>query len=336
MRDAHVPKEFAATPHFAPRPVRWPTDHPAARIAWEQFVFPRDLRHDGVTLLHGPINALPVAWHGKAVATILDLTFLRMPDAFNRSNRAYLAWMVRFVARRADAIIAISEATRRDAIQMLGADPHRVHRVYCGVEERFHPRSTSELAEFRSVRGLPERFILYLGTLEPRKNLVRLIEAYARLRRRNAVTMPLVVAGASGWGHHQVFARAAELGVGDDVQFVGFVPENEKPLWYNAADFFVYPSLFEGFGLPVLEALACGTPVVTSNRSSLPEIVGEAAVMVDPTSTTAIAEGIQRVIEDSALRRRLSDLGPPQASQFTWKRMASETQAVYRGVLGDS
>ena len=333
VREAHVPPELSPTRRFRIRPSRWPTDHPMARIAWEQLVLPRLLDADRVSLLHGPVNAVPLVWRGKSIVTILDLAFLAMPSAFNRANRAYLIWMVHLAARRADRVITISESTRQDVIRLLHVDPQRVVRVHLGVDARLRPIDDQRaLAAFRSLHGLPDGYILYLGTIEPRKNLVRLIDAYAELRRRGVTTWPLVLAGGRGWGDDPIFQRAEQTGLGESIRFVGFVRDDEMPLWYNAASLFVYPSEYEGFGLPPLEALACGTPVVASNSSSLPEVLGEAAVLVDPTATSAIVEGMQRLIEEESLRARLSSAGPPQAKAFTWQRMAGETLAVYRAV----
>ncbi len=329
-----IPPELEPNEHFRIRSATWRTANPAIRVAWEQLVFPRILRHDGVTLLHGPINALPLGWTGPSVVTILDLTFLLMPAAFRRASRTYLKWMVRTAARRADRVITISESTRRDVIRLLGTPPDRIIRVYCGVDARFHPSQDSkELAEFRGAMDLPNEFILYLGTIEPRKNLIRLIDAYAELRNRRATDLPLILAGGRGWGDDEILRHAGETGLGDAIRFPGFVPEDQIPLWYNAATIFAYPSEYEGFGLPPLEALACGTPVVASDRSSLPEVLGDSAVLVDPASVEAIADGIQRVLEDGALRSRLIDGGPRRAQGFSWERMAEETLAVYRSVI---
>jgi glycosyltransferase involved in cell wall biosynthesis len=260
-----------------------------------------------------------------------------MPDAFKRANRVYLRWMARFSARRADQIITISESTRQDVIRWLGARPNKVRAIHCGVEPRFKPmRDEARLTTFRTARGLPENFILYLGTIEPRKNLIRLIDAYADLRRRGVTQWPLILAGGRGWHDTPILEHAAQADLGEALQFAGFVPDEEQPLWYNAATLFVYPSEYEGFGLPPLEALACGTPVVASNSSSLPEVVGDAAVLVDPTRSSAIADGIQRVLEDKPLRERLAEAGPEQSKAFTWRRMAEETLAVYRLVMRPS
>lgn len=333
LSDTLLPGELAERERFLVRQTNWPTHIPAVRIAWEQIVLPHQLKRDRVTLFHGAINALPVAWTGPSVVTILDLTFLLMPHAFNRRNRAYLHWMVRHTARRADQIITISDATRHDVVHLLGAEPQRVTRVHCGVDERFKPmRGTAVLDAFRRKRGLPDRFILYLGTIEPRKNLIRLIDAYLDLRRDGRIDLPLILAGGSGWRNDDISKRIADAGPQSGVFRVGYVPEEDLALWYNAADLFVYVSEYEGFGLPPLEALACGTPVVASNCSSIPEVVGNAAMLVDPTDVDSIADGMRQVLDDRVLHAHLSAAGPERASSFTWKRMAEETLAIYRTV----
>lgn len=329
----HIPVDLQPSERFVLRRSRWPTWRPAVRVLWEQSVWPALLRRDGIDVAHGVANVLPIAWSGPSVVTIHDLSFLLEPGTFPRSNRAYLAWMVALATRRADRIIAVSESTRRDVIRLLGAPPEKVERVYEAADARYQPRQENELAAFRQAHRLEAPFILFLGTVEPRKNVVRLIDAYAELRRRGCTNWPLVIAGGVRPGNEGVRGHAIAAGLGDVVRFVGFIPEMEKPLWYNCACLFVYPSLYEGFGIPVLEALACGTPVVASDRSSIPEVVGEAGVLVDPTEVLSIAEGMQRVLEDSRLRERLRSAGPPQASKFNWRRAAEETLGVYRAAV---
>jgi glycosyltransferase involved in cell wall biosynthesis len=182
---------------------------------------------------------------------------------------------------------------------------------------------------------LPEQFVLFLGTLEPRKNIGRLIASYAALRERRGggATPKLVIAGGKGWFYENLFAEVSQRGLEDDVLFTGFVPSEELVWWYRSALMFVYPSLFEGFGLPVLEALACGTPVITSNASSLPEVAGDAALLVDPHDTESLVSAMQRLLNDSELRAALSEAGVRQARLFPWSRTAAGTAAVYRDAL---
>lgn len=316
-----VPAGLEETPTFRVLPSGWPSDRPAARIVWEQVVQPLLLRRLRPDVLHGLSYALPLAHVGAMVVTVLDLSFLRFPQYFNRANRVYLGAMTRLAVRRARRVIAISEFTRTEIVRLLGVPPERVAVVHCGVDERFRPvRDPAVLETFRRERGLPERFILYLGTIEPRKNLERLLDAYARIRRH--LPHKLVLAGGRGWKAEGVYARIAALDLERDVLLPGYVPMEEQPLWYNGADVYVYPSLYEGFGLPPLEAMACGTPVVASWTSSLPEVVGEAGVQVDPESVEDIVRGLRIVLEDPERRAALQAAGQERARPFTWEAAA--------------
>ncbi len=360
----HDPR-FEAPEGLTVRRSRWDTVSPWRRIAWEQTRLAVESRR--LHLLHGLAFATPLTAACPTIVTVPDLSFLRFPEAFRPFQRAYLSLITRISTRRAARVIAISESTRQDVIALCGVAPERVVVVPVGVTEAFCPAPPGQVAEFRRRKGLPERFILYLGTLEPRKNLARLIEAFGMWRRppsippargeeararsetgpssamegsgrsltEPGVGVKLVIAGAKGWYYEQIFSRVRELGLDDDVIFPGFVPGDELPWWYRAAELFVYPSLFEGFGLPVLEALACGTPVVTSQASSLPEVAGDAALLAPPDDTGALAAAIGRVLGDPALRAQLRTAGPHQAARFSWQRTAAETIAVYRSVLDD-
>jgi glycosyltransferase involved in cell wall biosynthesis len=310
-----------------------PTYRPLARIVWEQTVLPVALRRLGIDLLHAPAYVAPLVLPCPSVVTFHDLSFYLLPDAFNRQNRIYLRTLSRLTAKRARRVIAVSEATRQDLVHLLDVDPTRIDVVYNGVDERFRPEANSErLARFRRERGLPEQFILYLGTLEPRKNIPTLLRAYAAARQRG-LTAPLVLAGGRGWRDQTIEPLIEELGMTGAVRLVGFVPMDEQVLWYNAATLFAFPSRYEGFGFPVLEAMACGTPVVASNRSALPEVVGDAGVLVDPDEPEALAEVLVSVVHDDAWREDLARRGRQRAEQFTWDEAARATFESYRRAL---
>jgi glycosyltransferase involved in cell wall biosynthesis len=311
---------------------RLPTSRPVVRIFWEQAVQPFALRKERVDLLHALAFVTPLFSPCPSVVTIYDLSFLLYPENFERSKRSYLGLFTRFSVRRARRIIAISESTKRDVVRLLGVPPEKVETVYCGLDEAFHPLAEDQVAAFRSKRGLPERFILFVGTIEPRKNVTRLIEAFADLRFA-ICDLRLVIGGAKGWFYQDVFARVRELGLEGEVMFPGYIPVSELPLWYNAAELFVYPSLYEGFGLPPLEALACGTPVVVANTSSLPEVVGEAGLAVDPLDVEGLAEAMRRVLGDGALRQEMRERGLQRAQGFSWTKTAQETVQVYRRAM---
>ncbi len=313
---------------------RWNTRSPWRRIVWEQTRLAARARQ--LDLLHGLAFVAPVAARCPTVITVHDLSFLRFPDAFRPFNRAYLSLFTKLSTRRAARVIAVSESTRQDVIAFCGVPAERVVVVPNGVDAVFCPAEPAEIARFRAQKGLPERFILFLGTLEPRKNLVRLLEAYAQWRRTADQTVKLVLAGGKGWYYDTIFARVAELGLVDDVFFPGYVPVEELPWWYRAAELFVYPSLFEGFGLPVLEAMACGTPVITARASSLPEVAGDAAVLVDPKRSDELAAAMNDLLNDRIQRAALRAAGLARAAHFSWAHTATATAEVYRDVLAVS
>ena len=310
-----------------------PTDRAPVRIAWEQALAPIAALRARLDLLHGPVNALPLAAPCRGVITIHDLAFLAHPDAFTPAKRRYLTAMTGLSARRAGRIIAVSAFTRDEIARRLGVPARKIAVVHNGVDGAFRPLPAEAVARFRAEQRLPERLILCVGTLEPRKNLDGLVRAYALLRQQAPDTPPLMLAGATGWGFQPLFGLVEELGLKEHVHFPGFVPQADLPLWYAAADVFVYPSLYEGFGLPPLEAMACGAAVIASSASSLPEVIGDAGLLVPPRDYGAIADALQRVLTDATLREDLRQRGIARAAEFTWQRTAEATASVYRDVL---
>lgn len=314
---------------------RWPTQRPLVRIVWEQLLQPLALRQANIELLHALAFVAPLAAPCPFVVTVYDLSFLRYPEAFRPFNRWYLRHFTGRSVKRAKAVITISESTRQDVITMLGAPAERVHTIYCGADENFRPLPAVEVAAFRAAKGLPEQFVLFLGTLEPRKNVDGLIRAYAQWRIQEGHAPPLIIAGGKGWYYRHIFSLIESLNLTTAVRFADYVPQSELPLWYNAASLFVYPSHFEGFGLPVLEAMACGTPVITSSTSSLPEVAGTdgTAVLVNPADTAALADAMQRVMSDVNLRANMTACGLTRAAGFRWEKTAQETVEVYQKVM---
>jgi glycosyltransferase involved in cell wall biosynthesis len=320
---------------------RWPTQRPMARIAWEQTALSLWSRRLGLDLLHATVNVSPWFAGCPAVVTVPDLSFLRYPEAFPPFQRLYLRTQTRRSVHAARRVIAISAATQRDVVELLDVPAERVDVVHVGIDETFSPAPAGQVEAFRRQKGLPPRFILYVGTLEPRKNLVRLVQAFQQVKARPEhgdraganQDLKLVLGGGEGWYYQDIFDEVARLDLEGEVMFPGYVPNQELAWWYRAAAVFAYPSLMEGFGLPVGEALACGTPVVTSDLSSLPEVAGDAALLVDPTSVDSMADALHRLLVDDDLARELSARGPQQAARFTWHRTALETVAVYRQAL---
>jgi glycosyltransferase involved in cell wall biosynthesis len=252
-----------------------------------------------------------------------------MPEKFPPAQRLYLNSFTAHSARRARRVIAISESTRADVVRLLGVPADRVDVAYPGLGPEFRPLPPTEVDSFRQRRGLPARFVLYLGTLEPRKGLATLIRAFALLRAAQP-DLHLVLAGGQGWGYEELFALVQTLKLEGAVHWPGYVPAGELPWWYNAAAAFAYPSSYEGFGIPVTEALACGRPVVTTSVSSLPEAAGDAALLAPPGEAPALAEALTR-----ALDLRPSELarGPAHAARFTWEATAAQTVDSYRRAL---
>jgi glycosyltransferase involved in cell wall biosynthesis len=309
---------------------RWPTSRAPVRVLWEQLVQPWVLRRIKASLMHGPVFIAPLLTPCPTVVTIHDLSFIRLPDLFRPANRLYLKVLTRLSAQRARRLIAVSAHTAAETTHLLGVSPERIDVVYHGVDPAFRPLPADEVAAFRQHQGLPERFVLAVGTLEPRKNQARLVEAFAHIRDDQ---VKLVLVGGKGWLHDELFARVEELRLDREVIFPGYVMNDELPMWYNAATVFAYPSLYEGFGMPVLEAQACGTPVLTSNIPPLPEAAGDAALMVDPYDVEALTAGLNRLLTDEPLRQALRERGLAHASQFSWTNTARETTCVYRRAL---
>jgi glycosyltransferase involved in cell wall biosynthesis len=299
-------------------------------MLWEQLLQPVALVRRRIDVLHSLGYVQPMLCSKRSVVTVHDLSFLRFPEAFNRSNRNYLRLFTTLSVRRANRVIAVSESTKRDLVDLLGIPAAKITVVYHGVEEEFRPFTSSTIADFRCKLGLPEHFVLYCGTLEPRKNVDGLIAAFAKVKREARLPHKLVLAGAKGWRYERIFALVEELGLKDEVIFPGYLAYGEQPLWYNAADVFVYPSLYEGFGFPPLEAMACGTPVISSDVSSLPEVVGDAGLLVDPGERDELADAIRKVLMDHELRLAMGKAGLLRASEFTWSRAAARTVEVYQ------
>jgi glycosyltransferase involved in cell wall biosynthesis len=302
-----------------------------ARVAWEQVALPRAARSAGVDVLHSPVYAGPLLYSSPQIVTLHDLSFYLFPHLFPPVRRCYLQCMTRATTRRADAVIAVSESTARDAIQILGLPPERVHVIPNGVNPSLHPPSADEIAALRDRYELPERYVLYLGTLEPRKNLPTLIEAYG-MARHSGIEHGLVIAGGKGWYDEPIYEAVRVTGFEEDILLIGYVPSEHLAALYGGADLFVYPSLYEGFGLPPLEAMACGVPVLVSNVSAMPEVVGKGGVTVNPREPKQIAEAMLSLLGDEDRRRVLAEAGLERAARYSWENTARLTAALYREV----
>ena len=293
-----------------------------------------ELRKNPVDVLHVQFTAPPFC-PCPVVVSIHDLSFEHLPQTFNRRSRTQLRLTVRHSARRAARILSLSEHTRRDIIETYGINEDHVNAIPLAAPDHFAPvHDSEELQRVRHNYGIDGEYILSVGSIQPRKNLARLIKAYASLRGDGSIDkLPqLVLAGKCAWLYDETLRALDESGAKEAVILTGYVPEGDLPALYSGALCFVYPSYFEGFGLPPLEAMKCGAPVIVGDRTSLPEVVGEAALMVDPFDVEAIAAAIKRLIKDSDLRTELSVKGQERANTFNWLETARRTLAVYQQV----
>lgn len=324
FRDTPAPGLFPACSHVEQRVIPWPR-------AWTHLRFAAALWRSRPDVTFVPAHTLPLWFPGPAVVTVHDLGYVYFPEAHPPLARRYLAWSTRHSVRRASRIIVDSLATARDLSAHYHVPQHRISLVYPGVDPSLAPvRDSERLAAVRRRYGLPERYLLFVGTLQPRKNIARLVRAYALWREQSGMReVGLVLAGPRGWLYDPVWTAGAP-----DVVMTGYVADADVPALYSGALALLFPSLHEGFGFPVLEAMRCGTPVITSNTSSLPEVAGDAALLVDPRDVQAIAAAIDRVVADEALRASLVERGFQQAATFTWERAAQQTLRVLERAAG--
>jgi glycosyltransferase involved in cell wall biosynthesis len=297
-----------------------------------------ELRKHPVDVLHVQFTAPPFC-PCPVVVSIHDLSFEHLPHTFNRRSRTQLRLTVRHSARRAARILSLSEHTRRDIIETYRIAPDRISAIPLSAPSHFaRVQDNRELQRVRHNYGIDGDYILSVGSIQPRKNLARLVQAYASLRDSNSADkLPkLVLVGKCAWLYDETLRALDQTGVKEAVVLTGYVPETDLPALYSGALCFVYPSYFEGFGLPPLEAMKCGAPVLVGNRTSLPEVVGDAALAVDPFDVDAIANALRRLIGDSALRNELSLKGQERARTFDWRETARKTLRVYEEVARES
>ncbi len=309
--------------HQPPAPRHWPTGPfvetrviPFPRL-WTHLRLAAEISRHPPDVLFVPAHVLPLYCPVPAAVTVHDLGYRHFPQAHTRFQRWYLEATTRRHARVARRIIADSEATRADLLQFYHADPARIKVVHLGLDSGLQP--TSLTPAVRQKYGLPQTYLLHLGTLQPRKNLARLLAAFRQISS-DFPAVHLALAGGAGWLAQDIFNRIAALKLTDRVILPGYIPEADKAALLSGALAYVFPSLYEGFGLPVLEAMACGTPVLAANTSSLPEIAGQAALLVNPLNVEAIAGGMRRLLTDESLRRSLVEKGFHRIEAFSWQK----------------
>ena len=302
-------------------------EQPAARFAGRHLQYPRRVGRLGAGAFFAPAGHLPLADSGvPEVVTVHDLAIYRRPDWFPGGQQLAVRWVVPRSLRRADALVAVSENTAADLVELFGVDPERITVAHHGVSPRYRPLAPGDLDEARSRLGLPERYLLFVGTIEPRKNVLTLLEAWATLPGRP----PLVIAGGWGWRCEAERARVERLGEG--VRVLGEVDPADLPALYNLAACLLHPAWYEGFGLTVLEAMACGTPVICSDTSSLPEVAGDAAVLVPPGEPERWREAVERVLREPGVAAEMRRAGVLRAAGFTWDRAAEITWGAIEAV----
>jgi glycosyltransferase involved in cell wall biosynthesis len=311
----------------------WPTGRPLVRILWEQLAQPWQL--GGLDLVHELAFVAPVVMPRPFVVTVYDLSFLRYPERLPAARRLYLRAMTGLSCRRARRVIAISRSTANDLTHLLGLAPEKIDIAVPGVDARFVPLPAEDVAAWRRKHGLPERFLLFLGTLEPRKNLTTLLRAYSALAEVERAQVHLVLAGGRGWMMDEIERVIEEHRLGGCVHRPGFVEDEDLVWWYNAADAVVYPSVFEGWGLPVTEAMACGRAALVSDISSLPEAVGDTGLRVPPDDVSAWTSALRRCIQDADWRRAEGERARAYAARFTWSSAAAATIESYEKALGN-
>ncbi|HEX4960608.1 MAG TPA: glycosyltransferase family 1 protein [Thermoanaerobaculia bacterium] len=297
-------------------------------VLWQQLRLPRRLARGDVDLFWSPLITLPLRCPVPAVATVHDLTALLLPETHTLKVRLSLLPFLRLSFEQARRLVTISKATADDLAFHFPQCREKIRVVYPGIDREFQPGEPAEIAATREELGAPEGYLLYVGTLEPRKNVGALVDAWEMLRAQDPKVLPLVLAGPYGWGSERLARRLQRL-AGSGVQTLGRVERTRLVRLYQAARVFVFPSLYEGFGFPAAEALACGVPVVTSNSSSLPEVVGDAGLLAEPGDVGALAGKIATLLGDPGREAALRARAPQQAARFRWDRAAREMEEVF-------
>jgi anaerobic magnesium-protoporphyrin IX monomethyl ester cyclase len=304
------------------------------RILWEQMILPIYSRKDRLDLFHYTDHALSLFQGTRPIIiTVHDIAYVRFPNLLNKSRQLYKKNILKISIERADIIVADSFSTKRDIVEYYGVKEEKIKVVHLGVERRFHPISNVE--EYRLRNSLPSKMILNVGTLEPRKNVITLIRAFSKLKKKDCNDYKLVIAGDRGWLYEGILEEIENNDASQSIMYLGVIKDDDLPVLYNCADIFVYPSRYEGFGLPPLEAMACGIPVITSNTSSLPEVVGDAGIMVDPTDIDSLCEAMHRVMTNKELWQHMSRKGLQRSSLFSWEKTTTEILGIYDEVLAN-
>lgn len=292
------------------------------------------LFNSDVDIYHFFNYIVPPKINGKVIVTVYDMVYKVYPETMTKRNYERLDKELKRSVDRADKIITISKNSKKEIVKFLDVDEAKIEIVYPGIDKNlyFKDYNDEDIKRVRNKYNLPLKYILYLGTLEPRKNIIRIIDAYAALKNQIDENICLVIAGKKGWMYEDIFNKVDTYGLKDDVIFTGYVDEKDKPIIYKMSKVFIFPSLYEGFGMPVLEAMAAGVPVITSNTSALPEVVGDAGILVNPYDILEIANSLKKILEDSQIRLQLIEKGLKQSLKFSWKKSAEKLLEIYKEV----
>ncbi len=306
---------------------------PFVKIIWEQVFLPFSLWKNNIHLYHSTGFSLPFFKPKKTkyVVTIADMTFFSHPEYHLWWKVWYFRYMIPRALKTADKVITISENTKEDILRMTKIPSEKVKTIYLGVDQQFSPQTKEFCKKIGEKYHITTPYILFVGMLEPRKNIIGLLHAYMQVKEKKG--HDLVLVGKKGWKYEKIFETVKELGLQNSVHFLGYVSDEELPALYSAATCFVYPSFYEGFGIPVLEAMACGCPVITSNNSSMKEIAGNAAILIDPINKEAIKDAINRVLSDKKEQQQRRKAGLLRVKKFRWDTMAKETRELYASLF---
>lgn len=302
-------------------------------LAYSHFLVTAFLRRENLDLLHSPIPHLPLSYNNPAVVTVHDLAIYKYPKLFPSGQQVSTKVVVPRTLKKAKKIVAVSQATKNDIIELFDIPEDKIEVIYNGLDKRFFERaSEKEIEEIKARYNIKKRYILFIGTLEPRKNIERLVEAFNRVRAKKT-DWQLVVAGREGWSAEKIYEKAMSSPYRKDIIFTGYIAADDVNPLLSGAEIFVSPSIYEGFGMPVTEALAQGLPVITSKYGSLPEVAGKAAILIDPYEVTDIAGAINLLIEDKKFRDEIREIGFKQAQKYSWEKCARDTLKVYQQAL---
>lgn len=302
------------------------------RFIWDQFTFPKRAKKAKVDILHQPCFSAPIFYSGKVVVTCHDIISILFPKNLPFWSRMFYSKWMPFSYRRADMIIASSECTKKDMIKYLKIDPGKIKVIYLATSADFKPAKDKNIIDkIKKKYKTGDKYFIHVGTLEPRKNLSFLVKAFSQASK-DGIDENLVIVGKKGWYYEDLFKLVEELNLENRVIFTGYAEEGDIPVLYSGATALTFPSLYEGFGFPPLEAMSCGTPVISSNTSSLPEVIGEAGILIPPKKEKIWAEQMVKVSRDEKLAKDLSEKGLIQAKKFSWEKTAKEVLGVYEEI----